>query len=95
MFTLFFPTCPATGCAKGSFIRAMATEQPERNYLGLEIRRPTAAVALERAAGLDTQNCHVVCCNANVSDHVVTVACCWLTKARDGRELLLFSFGCG
>ncbi len=62
-----FPTCLCTGCAKGSFIRSMASEQPERNYLGLEIRRPTAAVALERAAGLGTRNCHVVCCNANVS----------------------------
>lgn len=44
----------------------MATEKPEWNYLGLEIRRPTAALALERAAGLGTRNCHVVCCNANV-----------------------------
>lgn len=47
-------------------MRAMATEKPEGNYLGLEIRRPTAAVALERAARLGTRNCHVVCCNANV-----------------------------
>lgn len=57
-----------TGCAKGTFVRAMATEKPERNYLGLEIRRPTAAVALERVAALGTRNCHVVCCNANVRD---------------------------
>ena len=47
-------------------MRAMAAEKPEWNYLGLEIRRPTAAVALERAAALGTRNCHVVCCNANV-----------------------------
>lgn len=59
--------CPQpTGCAKGSFLRAMAAEKPEWNYLGLEIRRPTAATALERAARLGTRNCHVVCCNANV-----------------------------
>ncbi|CAM9530368.1 unnamed protein product [Scytosiphon promiscuus] len=63
------------GCAKGSFVRAMATAQPKRNYLGLEIRRPTAAVALERAAKLGTRNCHVVCCNANVDlDSVLTEA---------------------
>ncbi|CAM9764297.1 unnamed protein product [Ectocarpus sp. 6 AP-2014] len=72
------PTAPLLvdiGCAKGSFVRAMATEHPERNYLGLEIRRPTAALALERAAGLGTRNCHVVCCNANVDlDAVLTEA---------------------
>eukprot|EP00903_Cladosiphon_okamuranus_P005579 g5553.t1 len=53
----------------------MATEKPEWNFLGLEIRRPTAAVALERAAALGTGNCHVVCCNANVDlDAVLTEA---------------------
>ncbi|CAM9594957.1 unnamed protein product [Laminaria digitata] len=44
----------------------MATERPGQNYLGLEIRRPTAAVALERMVELGTRNCHLVCCNANV-----------------------------
>ncbi|CAN0085614.1 unnamed protein product, partial [Hapterophycus canaliculatus] len=72
------PTAPLLvdiGCAKGSFVRDMARAQPERNYLGLEIRRPTAAVALERAAKLGTRNCHVVCCNANVDlDAVLTEA---------------------
>eukprot|EP00752_Nemacystus_decipiens_P016305 g14581.t1 len=63
------------GCAKGSFVRVMAMEKPEWNYLGLEIRRPTAAVALERVAALGTRNCHVVCCNANVDlDTVLTEA---------------------
>eukprot|EP00904_Undaria_pinnatifida_P001383 jgi/Undpi1/11245/HiC_scaffold_30.g13543.m1 len=60
----------------------MATERPGQNYLGLEIRRPTAAVALERMVELGTGNCHLVCCNANVDlDAVLTEA------ARNGASI--------
>lgn len=61
---------PDQGCAKGSFLMGMAKAHPNRNFLGLEIRRPIAAVGLARAAELGTQNCHLVCCNANVSGDI-------------------------
>ncbi|CAM9147933.1 unnamed protein product [Ascophyllum nodosum] len=63
------------GCAKGTFLRSMAKAHPGRNFLGLEIRRPIAAVALSRAAELETRNFHLVCCNVNVDlDAVLTEA---------------------
>lgn len=64
--------CRSPGCAKGTFLMDMAREHPERNFLGLEIRRPVAAIALARARQLPTRNCHFVCGNANVS-----WCCCW------------------
>lgn len=56
-----------SGCAKGAFVQSMAKEFPERNFLGLEIRRPVAALGLSRAMALGLKNCHLVCCNVNVS----------------------------
>ncbi|WP_087069305.1 tRNA (guanosine(46)-N7)-methyltransferase TrmB [Cyanobium sp. NIES-981] len=55
------------GCARGRFLLALAPLEPQRNYLGLEIRRPLveAAEAERRALGLD--HLHFLFCNANVS----------------------------
>lgn len=55
------------GCARGRFLLALAPLQPERNHLGVEIRRPLveAAEADRQAAALT--NLHYLYCNANVS----------------------------
>ncbi|MCP9808926.1 tRNA (guanosine(46)-N7)-methyltransferase TrmB [Cyanobium sp. HWJ4-Hawea] len=55
------------GCARGRFLLAMAQAQPERNYLGVEIRRPLVQAAeLDRVA-LGLTNLRYLFCNANVS----------------------------
>jgi tRNA (guanine-N7-)-methyltransferase len=55
------------GAARGRFLIEMAQLQPERNHLGLEIRRPLveAAEAERRQAGLG--NLHFLFANVNVS----------------------------
>jgi tRNA (guanine-N7-)-methyltransferase len=55
------------GSARGRFLLAMAQQDPERNHLGVEIRKPLvdAAEADRLAAGLE--NLHYLFCNANVS----------------------------
>ena len=59
------------GCAKGDFVRGMAQQLPEWNFLGLEIREPLVERALIRheKAVLSgaTRNLHFVFCNANNS----------------------------
>jgi tRNA (guanine-N7-)-methyltransferase len=55
------------GSARGRFLLALAQREPERNYLGVEIRRALvqAAEADRRALGLE--HLHYLFCNANVS----------------------------
>ena len=55
------------GCARGRCLLELARQRPQRNHLGVEIRRPLveAAEADRRAAGLT--NLHYLFCNANVS----------------------------
>lgn len=55
------------GSARGRFLLALAQAEPERNYLGVEIRRALveAAEADRRALGLE--HLHYLFCNANVS----------------------------
>ncbi|MCP9927349.1 tRNA (guanosine(46)-N7)-methyltransferase TrmB [Cyanobium sp. CH-040] len=55
------------GSARGRFLLALAQAEPQRNYLGVEIRRPLveAAEADRRALGLE--HLHYLFCNANVS----------------------------
>lgn len=55
------------GSARGRFLLALAQAEPQRNYLGVEIRRPLveAAEAERRALGLE--HLHFLFCNANVS----------------------------
>lgn len=53
------------GCADAQFLFERAAEEPDRNYIGLEIRESLVREVNERAAdgGLDVQG---IFCNANV-----------------------------
>jgi len=55
------------GAARGRFLLAMAERCPDRNHLGVEIRRPlvVAAEADRQAAGLT--NLHYLFCNASIN----------------------------
>jgi tRNA (guanine-N7-)-methyltransferase len=63
------------GCGKGDFVRAMAAQVPEWNFLGLEIREPLVERSLLRLDAQDPdiqsppphQNLYFVFCNANNS----------------------------
>jgi tRNA (guanine-N7-)-methyltransferase len=52
------------GCARGRFILRMAEEQPEWNFLGVEIREPLVEEANEIAAEHGVKNLHYEFCNA-------------------------------
>jgi tRNA (guanine-N7-)-methyltransferase len=67
------------GCARGRFLLSLAEHQPERNHLGVEIRRAlvNAAEADRQARGLG--NLHYLFCNANVSLQA------WLASLPAGR----------
>ena len=67
------------GCAKGDFVRGMAQQVPDWNFLGLEIRAPLVERALLRheaavQAGAD-RNLHFIFCNANNSLKTVLSSC--------------------
>lgn len=59
------------GCAKGDFVREMAAQVADWNFLGLEIRQPLVERALmrhERAVKAGARrNLHFIFCNANNS----------------------------
>ncbi|MFO7630591.1 MAG: tRNA (guanosine(46)-N7)-methyltransferase TrmB [Prochlorococcaceae cyanobacterium] len=55
------------GCARGRFLLAMAQQQPNWNFLGLEIRRPLVEAAEQDRQALGLSNLHYLFCNANVS----------------------------
>ena len=55
------------GCARGRFLLGMATEQPDWNYLGLEIREALVVQAEEKRQELGLKNLHYLFCNANTS----------------------------
>ena len=55
------------GCAKGQFLMQMAVQQPNWNYLGLEIRLPLVEAALQKRDALELRNLHFLFCNANTS----------------------------
>lgn len=52
------------GCARGRFLLRMAAGEPDRNYLGVEIREPLVAEANRLAEEADLQNLHYSFCNA-------------------------------
>jgi len=54
------------GCARGSFLLELAQLQPDRNWLGLEIREPLVAEANQRRTELGLTNLHYHFCNANL-----------------------------
>ena len=55
------------GCARGRFLLALAQQDPARNHLGVEIRRPLVAAAEADRTALGLGNLHYLFCNANVS----------------------------
>ena len=55
------------GCARGRFLLAMAQLEADRNYLGVEIRRPLVNAAEADRQALELTNLHYLFCNANVS----------------------------
>nr|AAB08476.1 putative protein [Synechococcus elongatus PCC 7942 = FACHB-805] len=54
------------GCARGRFLLAMATRQPEWNYLGLEIREPLVDEANAIARERELTNLYYHFSNANL-----------------------------
>lgn len=55
------------GCGRGHFLLKMAQQQPEWNYLGLEIREPLVIQANEWRQDINLTNLHYIFCNANNS----------------------------
>lgn len=55
------------GCARGRFLLALAQQQPDRNHLGLEIRRALVDAAEADWQALGLGNLRILFCNANVS----------------------------
>lgn len=55
------------GSARGRFLLAMAPLQPERNFLGVEIRRPLVEAAERDRQEQASGNLRFLFCNANVS----------------------------
>ncbi len=52
------------GCARGRFLLRMAAAEPDRNYLGVEIREPLVAEANRLAEEAGLSNLHYSFCNA-------------------------------
>jgi tRNA (guanine-N7-)-methyltransferase len=55
------------GCGKGVFLLKMAQEQPDWNYLGLEIREPLVLEANLRSQEAGFTNLYYIFCNVNNS----------------------------
>lgn len=75
------------GSARGRFLLALAPLQPERNHLGLEIRRPLVAAAEADRLALGLTNLAFLFANANISLPA------WLETLAPGRlELVSLQF---
>ena len=75
------------GCARGRFLLAMAQQQPQRNHLGVEIRRALVSAAEADRQALGLGNLHYLFCNANISLEA------WLTALPAGQlELVTIQF---
>jgi len=55
------------GSARGRFLLALAQAEPQRNYLGVEIRRALVEAAEADRQGLGLGHLHYLFCNANIS----------------------------
>lgn len=55
------------GAARGRFLLALAQAEPQRNYLGVEIRRALVEAAEADRQALDLGHLHYLFCNANIS----------------------------
>jgi tRNA (guanine-N7-)-methyltransferase len=60
------PVIVDIGCAKGSWVLKYGTENPERNIVGLEIRKPVVEFALQRKKKWGLKNVHFLSVNANI-----------------------------
>ena len=75
------------GCARGRFLLALAVQQPQRNHLGVEIRRALVNAAEAERQERQLHNLHFLFCNANVSLEA------WLAQLPAGRlELVSIQF---
>jgi len=54
------------GAAKGTWALKYGMANPQYNIVGLEIRRPVVAYALQRRDNWNVKNVHFLSCNANV-----------------------------
>ena len=71
------------GCARGRFLLALAPQEPQRNHLGLEIRRPLVELAEADRIAAGLGNLRFLFRNANVSlDN-------WLRSLPEGRLALV------
>lgn len=52
------------GCARGRFLLKMAELEPDRNFLGVEIRKPLVVEANRLAEEAELSNLHYTFCNA-------------------------------
>lgn len=69
------------GCARGQFLLDIAQQQPDWNFLGLEIREPLVHQANEFRQALGLTNLYFLFCNANVS--LGQIAQTWPTQRVD------------
>ena len=60
-FTKAQPLHLEVGMGKGQFIIGMAKAHPEVNFIGLEIQRTVAAIALKKALAADLPNLQLIC----------------------------------
>ncbi len=75
------------GCARGRFLLALAEQQPQRNHVGVEIRRALVSAAEAERQQRQLHNLHFLFCNANVSLEA------WLAQLPAGRlELVSIQF---
>ncbi|MBW4524375.1 MAG: tRNA (guanosine(46)-N7)-methyltransferase TrmB [Phormidium tanganyikae FI6-MK23] len=59
------------GCGRGVFLLKMAEQEPDWNYLGLEIREPIVNQALEWRDEAGLKNLHYIFCNVSNSLHPI------------------------
>ena len=65
--TLDQPLHVDIGCARGQFLIAMAQENPDWNFVGVDIRQPLVHRANEESQALGLSNIHFLFCNINTS----------------------------
>ena len=63
------PICLELGMGRGSFIIEMAKNNPNINYIGLELDESQTATAIKNTSGLRLSNLKMICANAtNIID---------------------------
>lgn len=70
------------GCGRGVFLLKMAEQEPDWNYLGLEIREPIVDQAIEWRDEAGLKNLHYIFCNVSNSLHPILASLPQGTLAR-------------